>query len=93
MKINDYKPESFDANESIRNQLAVWGKGNPQFAPSDGYCWYCRTNIYAPKFWKCKNFRRIEVPANEANFATGIMIEQSKKLITACPHCRKTYCD
>lgn len=93
MKIKDYRPELFNIGESIINQSKVWQNGNPKFAPPTGICWYCRSNIYVPKFWRSKNFRSIETDIGSAEYVSGITIEQSKTLITGCPHCNKTYCD
>ena len=93
MKIKDYRPELFNIGESIINQSKVWQNGNPKFAPPDGTCWYCRFNIYVPRFWKYRGFGKIETSKDTAEFVTGVTIEKSKNLITSCPHCNRSYCD
>jgi hypothetical protein len=56
----------------------------PHFAPLDGRCYDCGQNIYKP----------IEHEGGKYKWTTGISVESAdKSLITACPHCRHSYCD
>ena len=73
----------FNVNESKKNQVKVW-ETSPEFAPASGICWGCKEQIYSP-------IKRKNMTGHE--YTTGIDIEQSKRLITGCPHCNKSYCD
>ena len=70
--------EGFNVQESIKAQrMYCEDNKEPHFAPKDGRCWKCGKNIYEP---------------NEKGF--GIKTEEaSKKLVTGCPHCFRSYCD
>jgi len=82
MKIRE--DSEFDVQQSIKNQQEVW-KTLPEFAPSNGICCKCHQQIYAPR----KYFGR----DGTTEYKSGIDIEQSKHLVTGCPHCNRSYCD
>lgn len=90
MLIKDYKDELFNAEESIKNQGKL--KGNYRLAPLNGICWTCRKNIYKPIFKKLVNDVCVIVQKEDASFVSGITIEESKKVVTGCPHCNRSYC-
>lgn len=81
MKLEDFKEEDFNVNEAIKGQREYWEKNKaPDFAPSDGICWRCHNQIYAP--------------VKNSGYVSGITIEYAKtRLVTGCPHCHRSYCD
>lgn len=93
MLIKDYREELFNVEESLKNQREIVKNGRPAFAPWNGVCYNCKKNIYTPIFKKLKNDRYEIVPKEEACFVSGVSIEESKKLVTGCPHCHYSYCD
>lgn len=55
-------------------------KGLPAFAPRDGICWACRSQIYSE--------------IDHGKYKTGIDVDKAAtELITGCPHCHRSYCD
>ncbi len=55
-------------------------RGYPNFTPPGGSC-PCGVNIYQEHRWPDGHI-------------TGISVERAGKgLITACPHCHRTFCD
>jgi hypothetical protein len=59
-------------------------KKMPHFAPSNGSCYYCGSNIY----------KEIPHEGGKYKWTTGISVEQAgSSLITKCPHCSHSYCD
>ncbi|MTW85600.1 hypothetical protein F3157_07975 [Virgibacillus dakarensis] len=67
----------------------------PHFAPTDGRCWNCKTNIYMPSGWEIIHFGKRRVSnLDDAELVTGITVEKaSNELVTGCPHCNRSYCD
>jgi len=71
----------FDSQKAIEAQ-AMFAKAReyPHFAPSDGICYNCGSNIY--------------VEIIKGNHRSGIDVERaSTSLITGCPHCHWSYCE
>ena len=71
--------EIYNVEQSKKNQLEVWAKGMPDFAPKSGICYKCRKQIYE-KF------------VHKNGITTGITVEDAKSLVTGCPHCHRSYC-
>lgn len=81
--------------------------GQPRFAPADGICYRCKSNIYSPMYWvrdqDSNIFARKKVSKEQAldhienNISvtvTGISVDKaSTELVTGCPHCNRSYCD
>lgn len=92
MKKENYKPELFNVTKSIVGQRKVC-KGGPHFAPEDGVCWFCRRNIYDPRFYKAGGYSQRTTFEN-CDYVSGITIEKaSTQMITGCPHCNRSYVD
>lgn len=92
MKIEDFDASLFDEEESKRNQKKVVEDGASPFAPLDGICFFCGKNIYVPLFKHSERCPYTIVPMADAKLVTGITKEEAKKIVTGCPHCRKTFC-
>ena len=46
--LDDKRIRIFNPELAIKGQKEYWDKsGNPDFAPHDGRCWNCRSQIYA----------------------------------------------
>jgi len=75
----------FNVNEACKAQAKLQKeKGYPDFAPSNGRCYNCRSNIYEP----------IERKQGGRTYTTGITVEKAaSQLVTGCPHCHRSYCD
>ena len=57
----------------------------PRFAPYDGVCYRCHSNIYSPK---------VAYAFDGTVYTTGFDVERAgKMLITGCPHCNASFCD
>lgn len=77
---------SFDVRESIKAQEEFCSRnGAPLFAPAWGFCYRCGEQIYKEKK---------QTGWNGREYTTGISTEEAgKRLITGCPHCKKSFCD
>ncbi|MBE8712560.1 hypothetical protein C4F49_02545 [Sphingobacterium sp. KB22] len=73
--------KNFDIPLSIKSQKEFCDKTNsPHFAPLDGKCYACKSQIYEEK--------------KQGSFFTGVSVDKaSTQLITGCPHCYRSYCD
>jgi hypothetical protein len=73
--------ETFDIQKACEAQRKyVTGKGYPHFAPLNGSCFNCSTNIYKQEV--------------HGNYKSGYSVEKaSSTLITGCPHCHYSYCE
>ncbi|MBV4439272.1 hypothetical protein KM799_08475 [Clostridium tyrobutyricum] len=87
--------ENFAINKSISAQIDFCNKNDkPYFAPTNGVCYKCHSNIYKQIGWKFVLGYKMEVPLDEAKHITGISVERAgKELITGCPHCCHSFCD
>ena len=83
----------FDVKQSIKNQAEVVKKGSPDFAPFNGVCWRCGFNIYDRHGYIIENHKKKFVSDEKATNFCGITVEESKRLVTGCPHCNRSYCD
>lgn len=75
-------PEIYDARRASKaqNDLCV-EKRTANYAPSSGVCWSCHRNIYEPVHWG-------------DDHTTGYTVKYaSMRLISGCPHCRRSFCD
>jgi len=72
----------FDVQKAIKAQKRYCEeKEKPLFAPPDGICRNCKTNIYVKEVYPC-------------GWSTGYNVgAASNTYITSCPHCRKSWCD
>ena len=82
--------DKFNVQESVRAQAEYCEiKGAPHFAPKNGVCWKCKSNIYEKKdqvYGKGTKFEQV--------LESGITVEKaSSRLVTGCPHCNRSYCD
>lgn len=77
--------KTFDTEKAIEAQAKLCDeKEYPHFAPLDGRCWSCGSQIYQEKS------RTI----GDRTFTSGISVEGAgSSLITGCPHCSRSYCD
>lgn len=82
----DSQEETFDTTAAIKAQRDYCKENSmPHFAPSNGVCWACRSQIYES--------RSTNVSGNKSH-KTGISVQSAgERLITGCPHCKKSYCD
>jgi len=81
---------TFNAFEARKAQAEYCKRtGAPHFAPENGICWSCKSNIYQKKetvYNKGTNRKEI--------FESGVSVEiAAGRLITGCPHCNRSYCD
>ena len=85
----------FNIGASIKAQSEYCEReGAPHFAPRDGNCWNCRSNIYEPRHWKFEMGRGIRASKEAATLTTGIPLDKAaSRLVTGCPHCNRSYCD
>lgn len=73
--------EYFNIKEAIEAQENYCREHElPRFAPSDGFCEHCCTNIYACHIW-----------ANTGAESGISVAEAGKRLITGCPHCNHSF--
>ena len=78
--------KTFDPTASQKAQAEYCSRtGAPHFAPADGRCFRCRTNIYVAKEHKDPKF---------GDWTTGVTVEKATaSLVTGCPHCNYSYCE
>jgi hypothetical protein len=83
-KGEDKMAETYDISKAAKAQEKYCTeKGYPHFAPRNGKCFSCGQNIYSEKG-----------RTRSGEEWQGISVERaSKKLITGCPFCNRTYCD
>jgi len=66
-------------------------KNLPVFAPADGVCPFCLTNIYSSSFRSCPDSVG---GAGVTGTYSGIPVyKAANSLITSCPHCHRSFCD
>lgn len=71
-----YTAEAIQAQEDYCER-----RGLPRYAPSDGTCYHCMQNIYAPV-------------KGLYDGLGGYTVEYAAShLITSCPHCRHSFVD
>jgi len=77
--------KTFDPKEAALAQARLCNENKyPHFAPHDGRCYDCGSNIY----------REIQHEGGKYKWTTGVSVESAgKSLITVCPHCSHSYCD
>ena len=85
--------KEYNISKSTDNQSEVVKNGSPAFAPRTGICWNCRKNIYERRGYIIENNNKKYVSDELAKNFTGISVEESKSLVTGCPHCNRSYCD
>jgi hypothetical protein len=75
----------FDPAAAIAAQKKYTGENNlPHFAPSDGICCNCRSQIYS----------QMTQHHGATVYRTGIDVHRATtQLTTGCPHCNRSYCD
>lgn len=77
--MSETKTFNVEASKAAQKKLQQ-EKGYPDFAPSSGFCYDCKRQIY------------LEI--DRGDHKTGISVERaSGELITGCPHCNRSYCD
>lgn len=89
--INTGEAKVYNVEQSKKNQSEYCKeKGAPHFAPGTGTCWSCKSQIYEVKYWK--RYQK-SATKDDHDYKTGVDVESSKRLVTGCPHCNKSYCD
>ena len=73
--------ETFNSTEACAAQAKYCNlKDYPHFAPPNGICYSCHSDIYTQK--------------PKGKFISGISVESAgKSHVTGCPHCHRSYCD
>lgn len=81
MRPENYKPELFDVEKSIKSQDEYCKDNSVMlFAPYDGECFYCGRQIYEAR----------DLGDEIRGYTTK---EASETLITGCPFCHRSYVD
>jgi len=77
--------KKYDVEESIQNQEEYCAsKGYPHVAPRDGICGNCGLQIYSAVYHEPTEFQK---SFGMQGWVTGFSTEESKGLVTWCPHC------
>lgn len=73
--------QTFDVALATKGQREfVLARKYPHFAPADGRCYSCNTQIYQQQ--------------DHGEYKSGVSVESaSTGLVTGCPHCHHSYCD
>lgn len=82
--MKEYKKE-YNIEKSINGQAEYCKKNKlPHFAPNNGNCWNCGSNIYS------EHTRELR----DKIYSTGISVKEAREsLVTGCPHCNRSYVD
>jgi hypothetical protein len=85
----DMSMRKYDVEESIKNQKNYCASsGYPHMAPPDGICSNCGLQIYSAMHHNPTDFQK---SFGMREWVTGVSTEESKMLVSGCPHCRHSF--